>query len=51
MIWALMQIVYGNSFTGGILGLPRLLLILLQNRSLELEECHPLRYTYCMNAQ
>jgi hypothetical protein len=51
MIWALKQIVYGNSFAGWVFGLPRLLLILLRNRSLELEECHPLRYTYCMNAQ
>jgi hypothetical protein len=51
MIRALRQIVYGNSFADWILELPRLLLVLLQNRSLELEECHSLRYTYCMNAQ
>jgi hypothetical protein len=41
----------GNSFTGWIPGLPRLHLVLLRNRSLELEERHTLRYTYCMNAQ
>jgi hypothetical protein len=51
MIWALKQIVYGNSFAGWVLGLPRLLLILLRNRSLELKECPSLQYTYCMNAQ
>jgi hypothetical protein len=51
MIRALRQIVYGNSFAGWVLGLPRLLLILLRNLSLELEECHPLWYTYCMNTQ
>jgi hypothetical protein len=51
MIWALRQIIYGNSLAGWVLRLPRLLLILLRNRSLKLEECHPLWYTYCMNAQ
>jgi hypothetical protein len=51
MIWTLRQIIYGNSFAGWILGLPRLLLILLRNRSLELEESHSLWNTYCMNAQ
>jgi hypothetical protein len=51
MIWALRQVVYGHSFAGWILGLPRLLLVLLWNRSLKLEECDPLQYTYCMNAQ
>jgi hypothetical protein len=49
MIWTLRQIVYGHSFTGWVLGLPRLLLILLRKSSLELEECHSFRYTYCMN--
>jgi hypothetical protein len=51
VIWALRQIVYRHSFAGWVLGLPRLLLVVLRNRSLELEECHPLWYTYCMNAQ
>jgi hypothetical protein len=50
MIWALRQIVYGHSFAGWVLELPRLLLVLLRNCSLELEECHSLRNTYCMNA-
>jgi hypothetical protein len=49
MIRALRQIIYENSFTGWVLRLPRLLLILLQKRSLELEECHPFWYTYCIN--
>jgi hypothetical protein len=50
MIWALRQIVYEHFLTVWVLGLPRLLLILLRNRSLELKECHSFRYTYCMNA-
>jgi hypothetical protein len=51
MIRALGQLFFGNSFAGQHLELLWLLLLLLLMRSLELLKCHPLRYTYCMDAQ
>jgi hypothetical protein len=51
MIRALGQLFFGNSFVGQHIGLLRLLLLLLLMRSLELQKCHPLQYTYCMDAQ
>jgi hypothetical protein len=52
LIRALGQLFFENSFVGQHLGLLRLLLLLLLLMcSLELQKRHPLRYTYCMNAQ
>jgi hypothetical protein len=51
MIRALGQLFFGNSFAGQHLKFLRLLLLLLLMRSLELQKCHSLRYTYCMDAQ
>jgi hypothetical protein len=50
VIRTLGKIFCGNSFAGWFLWLPRLLLDLLRDRSLELEKSHPLRNTYCMSA-
>jgi hypothetical protein len=44
--------IFGRSFVAGwFLWLFRLVLDLLRYRWLELEECYPLRNTYCMSAQ
>jgi hypothetical protein len=51
MIRTLRQLVNGGSFVDCLFGFSRLLLNLLRNCSLELEECHSLWNTYCMNAQ
>jgi hypothetical protein len=42
MIQTLRQLDNDGSFVDCLFGFSRLLLNLLQNRSLELEECHPL---------
>jgi hypothetical protein len=51
MVRTLRWLFFGNSFAGWHLGLLWLLLLLLLMRSLELQKCHPLWYTYCMDAQ
>jgi hypothetical protein len=51
VVRALKQFFNGASFVGWLFGFSRLLLLLLRKCSLEFWECHPLRNTYCMNAQ
>jgi hypothetical protein len=50
IIRALRQLFFTNFFASQHLGLLRLLLLLLLMRSLELQNHHPLRHTYCMDA-
>jgi hypothetical protein len=49
VVRALREVFSDVSFADWFLGL-LLLLVLLRNYRLEFEECHPLRYTYCMSA-
>jgi hypothetical protein len=51
VVRALGQLFNGAFFACRHLGLLLLLLLLLLMRSLELQKCHPIWYTYCMNAQ
>jgi hypothetical protein len=50
VVRALRQVFCGNFSTGWFLWLLRLVLDFLRYHLLELEECYPLRNTYCMSA-